>query len=180
MLAIGRINRLRVVREVDFGLYLDGGDTARGGFGEILLPGRYVPKGCTVGDALDVFVHFDSEDRIIATTERPYAMVGEFALLKVASVTKHGIFLDWGLPKDLLLPFNEQVTRMEAGKSYVVRIFLDADSHRIAASAKLDLPEPQVPKSATFTGVAAAATRSATRSTIGRCWSASGSSGPRA
>ena len=138
MLAIGRINRLRVVREVDFGLYLDGGDTARGGFGEILLPGRYVPKGCTVGDALDVFVHFDSEDRIIATTERPYAMVGEFALLKVASVTKHGIFLDWGLPKDLLLPFNEQVTRMEAGKSYVVRIFLDADSHRIAASAKLD------------------------------------------
>ncbi len=138
MLAIGRVNRLSVVREVDFGLYLDGGDTGRGGFGDILLPKRYVPKGCKIGDALDVFVHLDSEDRIIATTERPYAMVGEFALLKVASVTKHGIFLDWGLPKDLLLPFNEQVTRMQAGKSYVVRIFLDADSHRIAASAKLD------------------------------------------
>ena len=133
MPAIGRINRLRVAREVDFGLYLDGGE-----LGDILLPARYVPKGCRVGDDIDVFVYFDSEDRIIATTERPYAVVGEFALLKVASVTKHGIFLDWGLAKDLLLPFNEQVTRMEAGKSYVVRIFLDADSQRIAASAKLD------------------------------------------
>lgn len=132
-MAIGRINRLTVVREVDFGLYLDGGE-----HGDILLPMRDVPQGCRVGDALDVFIYFDSEDRIIATTGRPYAMVGEFALLKVAAVTKHGIFLDWGLAKDLLLPFNEQVTRMEAGKSYIVRVFLDPDSRRIAASAKLD------------------------------------------
>jgi hypothetical protein len=136
--SIGRVNRLQVVREVDFGLYLDGGDAERGGLGDILLPKRYVPKGCRIGDALDVFIYTDSEDRLIATTERPYAMVGEYALLKVASVTKHGIFLDWGLPKDLLLPFNEQETRMEAGKAYVVRLFLDADSRRIAASAKLD------------------------------------------
>ncbi len=133
MIEIGRINRLPVVKEVDFGLYLDGGEE-----GEILLPARYVPKGCKVGDEIDVFIYFDSEDRIIATTERPYAMVGEFALLKVASISKHGVFLDWGLPKDLLLPFNEQATRMSEGKSYVVRLFLAEESRRIAASGKIN------------------------------------------
>lgn len=138
MVKIGRINRLKVVKEVDFGLFLEGGDVERGGYGNILLPKRYVPSGCKVGDEIEVFIYFDSEDRIIATTERPYAMVGEVALLKVASVTRHGIFLNWGLPKDLLLPFNEQVTRMEAGKSYIVYLYLDDAGGRIAASAKLD------------------------------------------
>lgn len=138
MLEIGRINRLKVIKEVDFGIYLDGGDAKQGGHGEILLPARYVPKGCKVGDEIDVFIYFDSEDRIIATIEKPYAMVGEFALLKVASITKHGIFLNWGLPKDLLLPFNEQFTKMEEGKSYIVRVFLDEQTGRIAASAKIN------------------------------------------
>lgn len=135
---IGRLNRLKVVKEVDFGLFLDGGDIEQGGFGNILLPKRYVPQGCKVDDEIEVFIYFDSEDRIIATTERPYAMVGEVALLKAVSVTKHGIFFDWGLPKDLLLPFNEQITRIEAGKSYIVFLFLDDAGGRIAASAKLD------------------------------------------
>jgi len=138
MAEIGRINRLTVAKEVDFGLYLDGGDVHAGGLGNVLLPRRYVPKGCKVGDALDVFIYLDSEDRFIATTEKPYAMVGEFALLKVVSVSQVGVFLDWGLPKDLLLPYNEQLCRMEVGKSYVVRVFLDEESHRIAASALLD------------------------------------------
>jgi len=138
MVEIGRINRLTVEKEVDFGLFLNGGDVNEGGLGNILLPKRYVPKGCKVGDALDVFIYLDSEDRFIATTEKPYAMVGDFALLKVVSIGKVGVFLDWGLPKDLLLPYNEQVCRMEVGKSYVVRVFLDEESHRIAASALLD------------------------------------------
>lgn len=138
MMKIGRINRLRIVKEVDFGLYLDGGDKEQGGFGEILLPIRYVPTKYAIDDMLDVFIYVDSEDRIIATTEKPFAMVGEFALLKVASINPYGIFFNWGLPKDLLLPFNEQFTRMDEGKSYVVRIFLDEKSNRIAASAKIN------------------------------------------
>ncbi|MBF0282249.1 MAG: GntR family transcriptional regulator [Zetaproteobacteria bacterium] len=136
-LKIGRMNRLQVCKQVDFGIFLDGGDPKTGGHGNILMPMRYVPKDCELNDELDVFIYLDSEDRLIATSERPYAMVGECALLKVAEVTRHGIFLEWGLPKDLLLPFNEQITRMEAGKSYIVLIYLDDDG-RIAASAKID------------------------------------------
>ncbi len=138
MVEMGRMNRLKVVREVDFGLYLDGGDSAAGGMGEILLPVRYVPAGCRPGDRIEVFIYRDSEDRVIATTERPHAMVGEFACLKVVSVSHSGAFLDWGLAKDLLVPFSEQVHRMEVGKRYVVGIYLDEASDRIAASARLD------------------------------------------
>ncbi|MFQ5519059.1 MAG: S1 RNA-binding domain-containing protein [Mariprofundus sp.] len=129
----GRMNRLTVVKEVDFGLYLDGGVD-----GEILLPKRYVPRGLKVGDEIEVFIYRDSEDRLIATTEKPFAMVGEFALLKAVSVNRMGAFMNWGLPKDLLVPFNEQKPRMEAGKSYVVRIYLDEESDRIVGSALLD------------------------------------------
>ncbi|MGM0568268.1 MAG: CvfB family protein [Elusimicrobiota bacterium] len=133
MIQIGKYNYLPVVKEVDFGVYLDGES-----FGEILLPSRYVPKECSVGDILDVFLYKDSEDRIIATTEKPYAEVGEFAFLKVVDVTRVGAFMDWGLAKDLLVPFAEQKEkRMEKGKYYVVRIYLDEKSERIAASAKL-------------------------------------------
>jgi len=135
---LGKMNRLRVVKEVDFGLYLDGGALDEDGLGEILLPGRYVPKGCKPGDDIEVFIYRDSEDRIIATTERPYVMVGEFACLKVVSVTQTGAFMDWGLPKDLLVPFSEQVHRMEEGKRYVVAIYVDEESHRIVASARLN------------------------------------------
>jgi len=133
MIEIGRMNRLNVVKAVDFGLYLDGGE-----LGEILIPSRYVPEGCVPGDEIDVFIYRDSEDRLIATTEKPYAMVGEFALLKAVSVNRIGAFMNWGLPKDLLVPFDEQRPRMEEDKSYVVRILLDEESNRIIGSARLD------------------------------------------
>jgi uncharacterized protein len=132
MAEIGRLNDLRVVKEVDFGLYLDGDD-----LGEILLPLRDVPEGCCVDDIIRVFIYRDSEDRLIASRQMPYAMVGEFALLKVVAVNPTGAFLDWGLQKDLMVPFREQNIRMKTGQSYLVRVYLDA-SGRIAASAKLD------------------------------------------
>jgi predicted RNA-binding protein (virulence factor B family) len=133
MAEIGRLNVLKVVKEVEFGIYLDGGE-----LGEILLPRRYVPRNCKTGDNLEVFIYVDSEDRIIATTEKPYAMVGDFALLKVVSVNNVGAFLDWGLPKDLLVPFSEQDRKMEEGRAYIVKIYLDEKTRRIAASSRLD------------------------------------------
>ena len=133
MLEIGRLNNLRVVKEVDFGVYLDGGE-----FGEILLPKKYVPKDCLPGSIIEVFIYLDSEDRIIATTQKPYAMVGEFAELKVVSVSEVGAFLDWGLQKDLLVPFREQKQKLIKGKSYVVYVYFDEESERIAASTKLN------------------------------------------
>lgn len=133
MVEMGRLNRLKIVKEVDFGLYLDGGP-----LGEILLPIRYVPRHCKIGDVIEVFIYRDSEDRIIATTERPYVMVGGFGHLKVVSVTTAGAFLDWGLPKDLLVPFAEQKPKMEEGKRYVVAVYVDDGSDRIVASARLD------------------------------------------
>ncbi|MDQ6951406.1 MAG: S1-like domain-containing RNA-binding protein [Mariprofundales bacterium] len=138
MVEIGRINRLRIVKEVDFGLYLDGGDPEQGGFGEILLPARFVPPACCVNDEIAVFIYFDSEDRIIATTARPYAMVGEFVQLLVTSVSHYGAFLEWGLSKDLLLPFGEQIMPIQEGESHIVCLFLDEKSQRITASAKLN------------------------------------------
>ena len=133
MAAIGLMNELEVVKTVDFGIYLDGGP-----HGEILMPKRYVPEGTKPGDVLNVFIYLDSEDRLIATSETPKAMVGEFVMLKVISVTSVGAFLDWGLPKDLLVPFREQQQRMEAGKSYLVYVYLDDESQRIVATSKLD------------------------------------------
>ena len=133
MVKTGRINRLTVVKQVNFGVYLDGGDD-----GEILMPMRYVPKPCPVGASIEAFIYRDSDDRLIATTERPYAMVGEFALLNVVDITPAGAFLNWGLPKDLLVPFAEQKPRMEVGKSYIVRVYLDESSDRIVGSARLD------------------------------------------
>ncbi len=133
MVRIGKLNRLEVVKELDFGMYLDGGD-----LGEILLPRRYVPEGLKAGDTIEVFVFLDSEDRIIATTDRPYAFLGQFAQLKVVSTGTAGAFLDWGLQKDLLVPFREQKHKMEQGKSYVVFIYLDTKSSRIAASSRIE------------------------------------------
>ena len=133
MVEIGRMNKLEVVKRLNFGIYLDGGK-----HGEILMPVRYVPADCNPGDWLDAFIYLDSEDRIIATTEIPYAMVGEFAYLRVLSVNDVGAFMDWGLSKDLLVPFREQNQRMVENKFYLVRIYFDKESSRIAASAKLD------------------------------------------
>ena len=133
MAEIGKLNRLKVVKELSFGLYLDGGE-----HGEILLPTRYIPNDTKVDDEIEVFIYYDSEDRIIATTETPLAMVGDFSLLKVVSVNAIGAFLDWGLPKDLLVPFREQKQTMQEGRYYLVKVYFDKNSKRIAASAKLD------------------------------------------
>jgi Uncharacterized protein conserved in bacteria len=133
MAEIGVFNNLRVIKEVDFGVYLDGGEHE-----EILLPRRYVPENCKVDDNIRVFIYLDSEDRFIATTETPYAIVGDFALLKVVAVESVGAFLDWGLLKDLLVPFGEQSPTMEIDKSYIVKIYVDKKSNRIAATTRLD------------------------------------------
>jgi uncharacterized protein len=133
MAEIGKTNHLYVVKEVDFGIYLDGGD-----LGEILMPKRYVPEGSQPEGMIDAFIYLDSEDRLVATTEKPLAMVEEFALLKVVSVTPIGAFLDWGLSKDLFVPFREQRQSMEEGKSYLVYVYLDINTKRIAASSKIE------------------------------------------
>ena len=122
------------MRESAPGLYLDGGK-----LGEILLPGRYIPAGLKPKDKLDVFVYRDSEDRLVATTETPLVMVGEFACLKVVSVNQNiGAFLDWGLAKDLLLPFREMETPLRAGDQVVVYVCLDVKTNRILATARLN------------------------------------------
>lgn len=131
MIDIGRTHRLQVLQRVDFGVYLDGGDEGR-----ILLPSRDVPDGCAPGDWLEVFVYLDSEDRIIATTARPAIEVGRCASLRVVQVNEIGAFVDWGLSKNLMVPYAEQRWRMTVGRSYVVVAFLD-NTGRIAASTKL-------------------------------------------
>jgi uncharacterized protein len=133
MANIGQINTLRVVKTLDFGCYLDGGE-----HGEILIPRRYVPENTEPEDMLDVFIYFDSEDRIIATTETPKLKLGEIGKLKVVAVTQAGAFLDWGLPKDILVPFREQKQKMEIDKSYIVIIYIDHETNRLAASAKIE------------------------------------------
>ena len=130
---IGQYNTLRVVKILDFGVYLDGHE-----MGEILMPTKWVPNDTKVDDELEVFIYFDSEDRPIATTVKPKAMVGEFAWLKAKAVNRIGAFLDWGLDKDLLVPFKEQNAKMEEGRSYLVYLYVDPRSKRIAASAKLE------------------------------------------
>lgn len=133
MALLGRTNHLKVTTVVDFGVYLDGEE-----LGEILLPKRYVPTNTQVGNEVDVFIYIDSEDRYIATTEHPAAEVDQCAYLHVAEVNEVGAFLDWGLPKDLLLPFKEQTRKLEAGDRCVVYIFIDSGTHRIAATQYLD------------------------------------------
>ncbi|MBR3981284.1 MAG: GntR family transcriptional regulator [Bacteroidales bacterium] len=133
MLQLGKKNTLKVLRSVDFGFYLDAED-----YDSVLLPIRYAPKDLKEGDEIEVFIYLDSEDRLIATTEEPFAEVGEFAYLKVKDMSKFGAFLDWGLPKDLFVPYREQKMRMERNKSYWVYIYIDQETDRIAATAKID------------------------------------------
>lgn len=132
MAKIGERTSLKILREKSFGLYLDGGE-----LGEVLLPHREVPKDNVIGGMLEVFIYTDSEDRPVATLAKPKVMPGEFAKLKCVEVTGVGAFLDWGLPKDLLVPFREQTTRMQPGKCYLVHVLVDAVSERIIASARL-------------------------------------------
>jgi predicted RNA-binding protein (virulence factor B family) len=133
MADLGRYNTLTILRRTDFGVFLDGGD-----LGDILLPRKYVTDSMQVGEPLKVFLYTDSEDRLIATTLQPYAQVGECAYLKVVSTNHYGAFLDWGLPKDLLVPFSEQQQKLQEGYSYTVFLFVDTETQRIAASTRLE------------------------------------------
>lgn len=133
MIKIGNYNRLRVARFVDFGAYL-----ADDSNNEVLLPARYLPDDAAIGDEIDVFVYNDSEDRPVAVTDHPYACVGEFAFLQVAEVNRFGAFLDWGVPKHLLVPFSEQRVKMEEGGIYPVYVYLDHITNRVVASGKIE------------------------------------------
>jgi len=129
---IGKMNRLEVIREAEFGVYLEGGK-----YGGILLPKSEVPEHCKKGDNIDVFVYLDSDDYVIASYKRPFIQVGEFAALMVAEVNDTGAFLDWGLPKQLFVPYAEQRKTLEPGQRITVRAYLD-NTDRIAASTKID------------------------------------------
>lgn len=133
MMEIGRFNRLKVLKTVDFGVYLNGKE-----LGEILLPKRYIKSPLNEGDEIDAFIYTDSEDRLVATTEKPLAQEGDFAPLRVVALTKVGAFMDWGLPKDLFIPFAEQQTEMEEGETHVVYITIDPSSNRLYGSSRLD------------------------------------------
>ena len=133
-LQLGKKNILKAAWKVDFGMYLEGG----GYDGKILLPERYVPEDLQVGDEIEVFLYLDNEERLIATTLEPKAMVGDFAYLEVAWINEFGAFLDWGLMKDLFCPFREQKLRMQQGRSYIVHVHIDEESYRIMASAKVE------------------------------------------
>lgn len=134
MIQIGKYQDLEVRRLTDNGAYLG----VPGESAEVLLPARYVGQDDVPGKIIKVFVYKDSEDRPVATTEHPYATVGQFAYLQVNAVNDVGAFLDWGLPKDLLVPFSEQRSRMFRGGMYLVYVYLDAATGRIVASAKID------------------------------------------
>ena len=133
MLNIGNYNTLKIIKILSFGAYLDGGEGK-----EILLPTRYVPDGAQVGDEVEVFIYHDNEGRLIATTLHPKAVVGEFAFMQVKSVNTTGAFLDWGLMKDLLVPYKEQKLTMREGKWYLVYVRLDHVTGRIMASARIE------------------------------------------
>ena len=129
---VGQFNLMRVDRKVDFGFYMD--DGAEG----VLLPKRFVPSGLQVGDTISVFVYHDSDNRLIATTQEPLAVVGDIAALKVVAVTKQGAFMDWGLMKDLFVPVSQQLSSMRLGGKYLVKLYVDKQTGRVAATEKID------------------------------------------
>lgn len=131
---LGKYQKLTIRRLVDFGAYLSPADSDE----EVLLPAKYMPENAAPGDEIEVFVYNDSDDRPVAVTEHPYATVGEFAFLEVNAVNDTGAFMDWGLPKDLLVPYSEQRVKMRRGGIYLVYIYVDDASNRIVASAKVD------------------------------------------
>lgn len=134
MALLGKINRLRIVRFAPPGYYLDGGS-----HGEILLPSRYIPAGTTPGDEIDVMIYRDTEDRLVATTTKPIACAGEFAALRVVSLTPRiGVFLDWGLEKDLLLPIREMSGPVQPGEKVVVLVMVDPHTDRLVATARFN------------------------------------------
>ena len=131
MIKIGEYNELEIIKQLEFGVYLGKENV------EILMPTKWVPHGAKIGDVLNVFVFRDSDDRLIATTVKPYATANTFAFLEVKQVNAIGAFLDWGMDKDLLVPYREQANQMEEGKSYVVFVYLDEISDRLMASSRL-------------------------------------------
>ncbi len=133
MINIGQFNTLTITRFTDHGAYVDGGEV-----GEILVPKAYVTKSMRPGDTLELFVYLDQSERLVATTEQPLAMVGDFAYLEVAWVNEHGAFLNWGVMKDLFVPFRQQKRTMEVGESYIVFVDIDEDTGRLMATAKID------------------------------------------
>jgi predicted RNA-binding protein (virulence factor B family) len=132
MIKVGDYNTLKVMREVDFGVYLDDGKEG------ILLPKRFVPQGVKPGDELEVFLYHDGEDRLIATTQKPKGKVGDIVRLKAVSVTKQGAFLDWGLMKDIFVPKSKQLSGMREGGEYLVKIYIDEQTGRVAADEKIE------------------------------------------
>jgi uncharacterized protein len=132
MIAIGRFNRLKVIREQPFGLFLDDGGEG------VLLPKRFVPKGAKIGDELDVFLYHDGEDRLIATTQKPKGLLDEIVKLKAVTVTPHGAFLDNGLMKDIFVPKSKQLLGMRPNGEYLVKIYLDEQTGRLAATEKIE------------------------------------------
>ena len=135
MISIGEIQKLKVKRSTSFGVYLTDLE-GKNRNEEILLPKREVPKNLKAGDTIEVFIYRDSEDRLIATTRRPKITLGEVGLLRVKDITKIGAFLDWGLEKDLLLPFKEQTMKLIKGKKYLVGLYVDK-SDRLCATMKI-------------------------------------------
>lgn len=136
MVEVGKHNRLEVVKELDFGIYLQ--DEEDETIVEILMPTKWVPENTQIGDFIDAFILRDSEGRLIATTQKPFAIADTFAYLEVKQVNDTGAFLAWGMDKDLLVPYREQAQKMEAGKSYVVFVFVDEETNRLVASTKLN------------------------------------------
>lgn len=132
MVQVGKINKLKIAREVDFGLYMDDGKEG------ILLPKRFVPAGVKIGDELEVFIYHDGDDRLIATTQKPMGMLDDIVFLKTISTTPQGAFLDWGLMKDIFVPLSQQKQKMIPNGSYLVKIVLDEQTGRIAATEKID------------------------------------------
>ena len=129
---VGQFNLMRVDRKVDFGFYMDDGGEG------ILLPKSFVPSGLQIDDTISVFVYHDSDNRLIATTQEPFAVVGDIAALKVVEVTSQGAFLDWGLMKDLFVPVSQQLSTMRLGGKYLVKLYIDAQTGRVAATEKID------------------------------------------
>ena len=142
MINIGERSSLRIIREQPFGLFLDAEN-----LGEILLPRREMPVEWEIESFVDVFIYLDSEDRLVATLKQPRLMPGQFGKLKCVALTGVGAFLDWGLPKDLLVPFRETKVQMEVGKSYLVYVMVDEQSRRLVATTRIarhfDLTPPQ-------------------------------------
>ncbi|MFH4666678.1 S1-like domain-containing RNA-binding protein [Vibrio cidicii] len=134
MIKVGQINNLEVIKRTEFGVFLDGDE-----YGSVMLPNRHAPQECKVGDKLDVFLYFDSDNHLAATTETPIAQVGEWGLMKVEGVNSTGAFVNWGIKeKDLLVPYSEQRGRLSAGQSILVYVYSDKASGRIVGTTKFN------------------------------------------